>query len=269
MNKCAVIIPIHKLITRPTDRGLLTRSAAVFSERDIIFIAPDRLEKYAATLEEEHGATGTECFANSYFRSVKQYSRLLTSEDFYRSFSQYSHICICQLDVLSIRDELDYWMAQPWDFVGAPIFSGYGKTDSRRFLTTLNGGFSLRNVDSALRVIRSVKFRYSRIADLYSMERDWLLRAVRVIRDGLVFNYNLPSLRPLMPEDLFWTYVAPRNHDWFRVPAPETARFFAFDKHPRWLWELNGKKLPQAIHAWDRFDQDFVEKIYENISPIS
>ena len=260
MNNCAVVIPIHERITRKVDRGLLARSAAVFSKRDICFVAPSRLRPYAENLQKEHCLTSTECFDDSYFKSIKQYSRLLTSKQFYQSFSQYSHICICQLDVLSIRDDLDFWMDQPWDFIGAPMFEGYGKTNSRVFLPTLNGGFSLRKVDSALRVLSEVRFRYSKLADLYSMESDILLKSVRVLRDGLLFNYNLPCLRQMMPEDLFWTYITPRNHKWFRIPCADTARLFAFDKHPKWLYELNGKRLPQAIHAWDRFEPDFSRK---------
>ena len=249
MNNCAVVIPIHERIFRKVDQDLLARSTAVFSNRDIYFVAPLRLRRYAEKLQEEHKAIMTKCFDDSYFKSVKQYSRLLTSKVFYQSLSQYSHICICQLDVLSIRDNLDFWMTQPWDFIGAPMFEGYGKTRSRVFLPTLNGGFSLRKVDSALRVLEEVKFRYSKLADLYTMESNFFLKSVRVLRDGLIFNYDHPRLRPIMPEDLFWTYITPRNHEWFKIPDPDTARLFAFDKHPKWLFELNGERLPQAIHA--------------------
>jgi len=269
MNKCAIIIPVHKEITDKQDHYLLSRSLKVFSKRDIYFIAPSQLKAYVDTLQKDYHSTNVKFFKDSYFKNVKQYSRLLTSDIFYREFLNYSHVCICQLDVLSLRDELDYWMDQPWDYIGAPMFEGYGKTNSRQFVSTLNGGFSLRKVDSSLRVLNTVKIRYCRVKDLYSMENNIYLKCVRIIRDGLIFNYNIPFFRMLLNEDLYWTYIAPRTHSWFKTPGPDIARKFAFDKHPTWLYELNGKQLPLAIHAWNRFEPEFAEKILTNSLPTS
>lgn len=265
MNRCAIVIPIYNEITLQDELFSFHQSLLVFQKRDIFIAIPHHIIDYAEKLQIAHPQLKITTFDSFFFRSVKHYNRLLTSLDFYMRFNQYSHLCICQLDVLSLQDTLDYWMEQNWDYIGAPLFEGYGKHHSYTFKTTLNGGFSLRNVNSSLKVLRSVRFRYSKLRDLFPMEKDIFLKLVRVLRDGLLFNYNIRFFRTMLNEDLFWTYVTPRAHSWFRVPPPDTAQYFAFDKHPDWLFERNGRTIPTAVHAWKRFAPEFTETLMEKL----
>lgn len=265
MNNCAIAIPVYKEITSQDEFFSFSQSLRVFKQRDIFIVTPQHLTVYAKKLQIEHPQLAIITFDNFYFRSVKQYNRLLTSLDFYTRFNDYSHLCICQLDVLSLHDNLDYWMGQNWDYIGAPIFEGYTKTNSYKFKTTLNGGFSLRNVKSSIKVLRSVRFRYSRLRDLFPMEKHLYLKLIRILRDGLLFNYNIPFLRTMLNEDLFWSFVTPRAHSWFMIPSPEIAQHFAFDKHPDWLFQRNGQHIPTAVHAWRRFAPQFAESLLEKI----
>ena len=265
MNSCAIVIPVYKEITSQDELFSLNQSLLVFLKRDIFIAIPDCLTDYAEKLQITYPQLRITTFERSYFRSVKQYNRLLTSLDFYTRFDSYSHLCVCQLDVLSLHDNLDYWMTQRWDYIGAPIFEGYNKHNSYSFKTTLNGGFSLRNVQSAIRALRLIRFRYAKLKDLVSMEKDIFLKLVRVLRDGLLFNYNIPIFRSMLNEDLFWTFVTPRANSWFKIPPPDTAQYFAFDKHPDWLFERNGKKIPTAVHAWKRFAPEFTQTLLQKI----
>ena len=184
MNSCAIVIPVYKEITSQDELFSLHQSLLVFQKRDIFIAIPHHLTDYAEKLQITYPQLMIAAFDNFYFRSVKQYNRLLTSLDFYIRFHNYSHLCICQLDVLSLQDTLDYWMEQNWDYIGAPIFEGYNKHNSYTFKTSLNGGFSLRNVNSCIKVLSSIGFRYSRLRDLFPMEKDIFLKLVRVLRDG-------------------------------------------------------------------------------------
>jgi len=94
------------------------------------------------------------------------------------------------------------------------------------------------------------------------MESSLKLKVVRFIRDGLLFNYKKPRfLNPIINEDLFWSYVVPGMYRWFKVPTPDISKGFAFDVNPRYLFEQNGGTLPMAIHAWWRYDPDFVQDL--------
>ena len=265
MKNCAIIIPVYKELTSQDELFSFRRSLLVFHNRDIFIVIPHHLTDYAKTLKVTHPQLIVTAFESSYFRSVKQYNRLLTSLDFYTRFDDYSHLCICQLDVLSLHDNLDYWMDQNWDYIGAPIFQGYNNASSYEFKTTLNGGFSLRNVSSCIKVLRSIRYRYSSLSNLFQMERNFFLKLVRIFRDGLLFNYNTPFFRTMLNEDLFWTFNTPRTNDWFKIPPPDTAQYFAFDNHPDWLFQRNGKTIPTAVHAWKRFAPGFTETLLEHL----
>lgn len=261
-NRCIIVIPVYKEFSHDEEFSF-HRTLEVFADWTIALAAPVKLKQYLENVCVAHSQITMNFFDKGYFTSVKQYNRLMTSLEFYSCYEAYQYLCICQLDVLALEDQLEEWMKQGWDYIGAPLFEGYGKTDSKVFKETLNGGFSLRKVQSFITVLRAVKFRYAPIELLWSMENDTLYKMIRFIRDGLIFNYNLNGLRTLINEDLYWAYIVPRLHQWFKIPGPEVAQYFAFDAHPRWLYERNGNKLPMAIHAWRRFDPEFVESIMQ------
>lgn len=266
MKNCAIVIPVYKEMISTDELFSFRQSLSVFRNRTIFIAIPFMLSDYAKSLQISYPELKVVAFHDSYFSSVKQYNRLLTSLEFYTSFDSYSHICICQLDVLALHDDLDYWMEQSWDYIGPPIFEGYTKTNSFKFKSTLNGGFSLRSVQSSIKVLEGIRIRYCTFRDLFSMEKDLFLKLVRVIRDGLLFNYNIRFFRTMLNEDLFWTYITPRANTWFRIPSHDVAQYFAFDKHPDWLFERNGQKVPTAIHAWKRFAPDFSESLFKQLS---
>src|SRR5262249_48770446 len=94
-------------------------------------------------------------FPSEFFQSKNGYSRLLLSKDFYRAFQEYEFILIYQLDCLVFSGNLDYWCCRDWDYVGAPWFPDFGQETSKGFWKVGNGGFSLRKVSSAIRVLES------------------------------------------------------------------------------------------------------------------
>ena len=49
----------------------------------------------------------------------------------------------------------------------------------------------------------------------------------------------------------------PRVCSFFTVPTPEEACDFAFEREPRFLYELNGRKLPFGCHGWEKYDPEF------------
>jgi hypothetical protein len=79
----------------------------------------------------------------------------------------------------------------------------------------------------------------------------------RAIRHRLLFAFNTWPLFPRVNEDVFWGMLISRKASFFTVPGAIEAVPFAFDNEPRYLYELNGERLPFACHAWERFDLAF------------
>jgi len=252
----SIVVPIYTDNLSEYEYLSLDRMKHVFQKRHFSIVCPDNLNEFIKKTFSDVSFTIIN-FPNKMFKNNRSYNRLLMSIEFYQQFQQFSHILICQLDVYVFCDQLDCWIEKGYDFIGAPTFEGYHKGNRTEFKISLNGGLSLRSVSSAINILKSLRLRYMSIRLLAVMEKNIKLRLIRIIRDGLVFNYHIPLLNPVINEDLFWTYIVPHQNKEFRIPSSNIARTFSFDVNPRFLFEENNGEKPMGIHAWWRYDVDF------------
>lgn len=257
---CVIVVPIYRDYITKFEEISLQRITTIFSKRDIVFVCPRKLKIFATRLALNHGI-GLRCefFEDKYFKGITGYNRLMISEIFFNRFSEYSWIQICQLDVLVIKDDLNYWMNEGYSNIGAPVFEKYCVDKSMKFKEFgSNGGFCLRKTESCIRVLKSIGLRYAEFSPLWRMEKTWHWRIYRVFRDWLIFNYKFSFLQPRLNEDMFWSLLAPQKFKWFKIAPPEIQAKFAYDNHPRELLKMCGAIPPMAIHAWWRYDFEFV-----------
>ena len=215
-----------------------------------------------------------ERFPAHFFRSVKDYSRLLLSEEFYERFSSYEWLLVCQLDVWVFRDELLDWCRKEYDFIGAPIPATW-EPDWDGTLSDIvgNGGFSLRRISTCLSVLRDGgKPMYSR----HSLKQF----IMRHLRNGHVFRAFVPLLRLMgignsrrrcldilrkqgACEDMVFRALAAEG--WLRVPELAVAARFALDGEFLWRYfDHCGGKPPFGLHAWHRKEgQEFMKRFSE------
>ena len=168
-NKVAVIVPIYKDSFTDLEEYSFYRNLNVLKDRDVYLIGPKRLANYLWALVKKFSNVNFKLFGNEFFGKSYRNSRLMMSREFYESFSDYSHVLICHLDVIVFEDRLDYWMQSKYDNIGAPLF----KNIFDNSLVTkegCNGGFCLRKVDSCRKVLSKINFRYSRLRILWKME---------------------------------------------------------------------------------------------------
>jgi hypothetical protein len=192
---------------------------------------------------------------------------------FYRAFSGYKYILIYHLDSLVFSDDLLTWCQAGWDYIGAPWIPCADTpwvTEAR----VGNGGFTLMNVDSVLRVLAIRRRR---------RPGRWL--ADVVIRNGALtwplrrtlewVNGRLPlplisravdywqiandAARHGHNNDAFWSREATQYLPSFKVAPVEDGLRFAFEAAPRLCFELNRQQLPFGCHAWPKFDRSFWE----------
>jgi hypothetical protein len=170
---------------------------------------------------------------------------------------------------LVLSDRLEEWLSRDFDYIGAPWFKPQKKPENGLWRVG-NGGFSLRNVEAHLRVLRRKvikgsayrlkgKIRLktqnaSRELGQYERKQLWY-RMLHPTREKI--NVEEEAKRFPHYEDLFWSFEAPKFDEEFKVPTPKEALSFAFEVAPRWCFEKNGRRLPFGCHAWAKYDREF------------
>lgn len=206
-------------------------------------------------------------FDRRYFGSVQAHNHLLMSREFYRRFASYEFILIYHLDALVFSDELPEWCATGYDYIGAPWLVDPNDA-SAGFSGVGNGGFSLRRVSSALRVLSSRRYRVepTEYWARNHAHRSLLGRATKlphwlahhlVSVNGVARDVAIYKDRD--NEDKFWSKRGPHYDPRFRVAPAEIAMRFAFEMQPAACFELNGRRLPFGCHGWNRYDRSFWE----------
>lgn len=258
-QEVAIVVPCYKTQLSPSERISYRRIWEIYGHLPLIMMAPPDLD--VSGFMAEHPTLKVERFA---FRTVRDYSQLLLQADFYQRFSSYRYILIYQLDCYILRDELQSWCDQGYDYIGAPLFHDFEPPQPEGKLWRVgNGGFSLRNVQAALDVLASRR-RYQTPRQHWSQSRPgpgigqktkWLvdgaLKTTRFhndVRWAVLCNFH---------EDVFWSVDAPHFLPGFKLPDLATGLRFAFDYAPAYCYEQAGKRLPFACHAWQRYDLPF------------
>jgi hypothetical protein len=212
---------------------------------------------------------GIKRFNNKYFGSVEAHKKLVFSPLFYESFRDYDYILIYHLDALVFSDQLTQWCDTGLDYVGAPWvkhestpYAGNPEYEGK----VGNGGFSLRKIESFLKVIYSAKFQIE--PDQY-----WENNYGSKPRREQFANFHKKYLKRLryfnnarremsayaQAEEHFWANRASHYYPDFKIADVETALQFSFECVPGYCFELNHRTLPFGCHAWNRYDRNFWE----------
>lgn len=234
MSKIVVLVPLYKAELDALESYSLGHSLAALSGRDIVFIGPRGLDR--SRYSERYPDIPFEDFDDASFASIKGYNRLLMSEAFYRRFAGYEFMLILQTDAIVLRDELDHWCGQPFDYVGAPWPDGVElmvgidqfKGDHGRRLRAMvgNGGFSLRRVGKCISLLQEFP-------------------------EALEYFVSSGS-----SEDLFFSFMGLLSSD-FVMPNEITASLFSLELKPSFYYAVNGNRLPMGGHAWWKYEPAF------------
>jgi hypothetical protein len=188
------------------------------------------------------------------------YSKLLLSEEFYSKFKNYEFILLYQLDCLVFSNNLEKWINLGYDFIGAPFLNNR-MNPKKGFSRVGNGGLSIRNVNSFLKVLQSKQvpgwstFITTKLTDRSKLDFLKKYRVFREVQNGVNWYTKNYSLN----EDLFWSDRAKLFYPQFKIAPVNIALQFAFEAHPRYCYEKNDYQLPFGAHAWERWDRKFWE----------
>lgn len=269
MHQVAVVTPIYKSEISEDEQLSLSSYQNHLANYDHFAVIPEGLHGKSIKNFKSYKIVR---FPEFYFKNIEGYNKLLLSKRFYSSFSKYKFILIAQLDAIVFKNDLALWCCKEFDYIGAPWSDRYRTDCGANFEMVGNGGFSLRNVQSALRVL-SKKVSQHNDCTIGYPPRWWYWKRVRRIM--LFFG----SIRKFLPnitvekflnvhfsanEDIFWGVYAKRIDPSFKVSGVDDALRFAFESNPRESFEKIGKKLPFGCHAWAKYDRKFWDEVLLN-----
>ena len=254
----AVLIPYYRNELSPDETISLNHLRHFLGAYDRYLISPKSLRN---TLPDFKVKT----FNDDYFLSVLAYNKLMLAPHFYESFLEYKYVLIYQLDALVFSDELRDWCDTDLDYVGAPWLRNVAVPEEG-FSNVGNGGFSLRKVESILKVLSTKKVvtdaeayweefcrNHSRVSQVLNVHKKYLKRL------AMFSDVKWYSKHPHDMEDIFWANIAPKVCPEFRIATVQEALRFSFESAPQYCFEENNRQLPFGCHAWSRNDREFWE----------
>jgi hypothetical protein len=265
MTKVAIVTPIYRAHLEEDEWFTFNSISKHLPDFDHYIIAPVLLKKVTKRIPKKLNWI---YFKNEFFLSAESYNQLLISKCFFEAFAHYNYILIAQTDSLVLSDDLMRWVGYGYDYIGAPWGDNYQTHAGVDFVSVGNGGFSLRNVDSALRVLNT---KISVINDYRHVKKPrwWYWPRIRKMMFLLSrYCHLIPKITVEQhlkrhyrhAEDIFWGKYAKHFDPSFSVAPVAEALEFAFEADPSGSLQKTGGKLPFGCHAWARYDRSFWEK---------
>jgi hypothetical protein len=275
-----IIVPIYKEFEKLNDGELLSlnRLYKILGKHQVILFGPTQFNwnKYLDNAKDNLVIPLIKEFDKKFFQDINGYNKLLLSLSFYKAFKRYDYFLLYQLDAFVFRDEFDFWCKQSYDYIGAPWNCTHFFSD-KAIIGVGNGGFSLRNVKSCIRLLKDLR-RIEILEEYNNFNWKGLLPRLPVILKTIISTHtaSLFEKNYSFQEDIFWCISAPDRLNDFRSKsvivqflekaflkknfkiAPESiATRFAFETRPAQLYRSNGYKLPFGCHAWEKYDLEF------------
>ena len=226
-DKCAVIIPVYKSYYSETELICIGSALNRLCKWDIFFATHEGNISQPFCIDGK--SSRYSLFSEEKFSSINAYSDWLLTSDLYFRFRLYKKILICQTDAYVTKDEIAYWVAKDYDYIGAPwhgiisINPNYKSTPSFNAdnfkLFVGNGGFSMRDTVGSIGVLER--------------NRD-LVSEFRGNEDGLFSFFGI---------------VDPT----FKLAPYHDACCFALELRAKETIEKTGK-LPMGFHALEKHD---------------
>jgi hypothetical protein len=265
-NTVAIVVPLHKAFSKlsENEKLALESSCRQLDQYHHILVGPKQLKwkEYQNFYADKGINIQIVKFKAIFFLNIGGYNRLLRSLLFYKNFVKYEYILIFQTDAYVFKNELEFWCSKGYDYIGGPWLNSANGCDSEsRIIGAGNGGFSLRRIEPAIKLLK-------RIRALNLIRKIWRVSYLnRIVQfpiflrlfliDFKVVNFDQMdklSVHAVANEDQFWCQIVANTFSDYNVSNIEDAIKFSFDVNPSLLFKLNNKQLPFGCHGWLRTD---------------
>lgn len=256
-NCCIILVPVYKPTPSADEAASLRQLEHVLGRWEIRFVCPCSLDMsaYDALTNNQFSK---ERFADYFFEGIAGYNTLMRDNTFYRRFGTYEYMLIYQLDAWVFRDELEYWCAQGYDYIGAPWFEHYRSHEEGNNLWRVgNGGFSLRRIEKFIQCTLPDVPVYTLWGIVSHANRHILRNIIRYIKYPNNMGWFIKHQADTWEDGFFCCDLAETHHA-LNCPTTEVAAHFSFECSPEYLFSLTGGKLPFGCHAWRKMQfEDF------------
>lgn len=250
-NRVIITIPIHKSSLSHYETISFRQCFSIFFRRKIYLIAPVDLDiaEYVKLIPDINVIRVN----SKWLSSIEMYNKFKLSNYFYSLFESYEYILTYELDSFVFRDELDYWVEQDFDYIGAPWFEGFSEDDTYIFNGVGNSGFSLRNVKKMQEILSDYKTPF--------YEPNKLKKYIKNVYGFINFlidkeNYFLQNSKGFNEDSIIYSLRQKKN---IKIPNESIALKFSFEVHPSYLYKLNNFQLPMGCHGWEKYEKTFWE----------
>ena len=257
MEKVCVVIPIHSSNPSPYELISFKQCFNILNKYPIKIVAPKDLNLEAY---EKINQGFEVIYIDPIWQSnLLSYNKLKISRFFYRLFKNYEFLLTYELDAFVFQDDLDYWCAKGYDYVGAPWFEGWANAkDNAKFIGVGNSGFSLRKVSVIANLLKSIYFKST--VDFNNGKANLFKAYLKMpyywFRNQMGENFTIQT-KCILFEDRFFSELAPAYSKTFKIAPVEEALKFSFEVKPELLYNLNQNKLPMGCHAWWKYNLNF------------
>jgi hypothetical protein len=228
MYKVAIVMPIHFYNLNEDHFQAVKHIRYWLPEYDRFIVCPRSIRNKFTLDDFQYISANEDCFG-----TIPRHNKFLVSRKFYEPFTSYDYILLHHFDSLVLKDELQFWCEKEYDYIGAPWFQDFGTQPKENgFVSVGNGGFSLRKIKTAIKVIEE--------AEKNNYETDGETK----------HNNN---------EDIFWSFKSLHFVPEFKIPSPQEALGFSLEWGPRFGYEKNDYKIPFGCHKWIEIDREFYE----------
>ena len=259
----AVVVPLSMRDKLTSDENLSLRHLVHFlGKYDKYLIAPQGLCVDIQGFNIKY-------FNKRFFGSGMAHTKLMLSHEFYESFLDYKYILNYHMDALVFSDQMLEWCNADFDYIAPPWIPHEDapyKKDGYFAGKVGNGGFSLRKIESFLKVLTSRKYSIepksygAHLPVAKSRFERLTLQGKRLLKHVKKINNLQWELRNYQhPEDYFWANRAQHYYPEFNIAPVDVALRFAFECVPGYCFELTNQTLPFGCHAWQRYDREFWE----------
>jgi len=262
-QQAIILIIAHKESLSSSEKLSLKQCYKILAKHHIKLICPSGLniEQYRNIISNIE----VEFIDPKWHSSYAMFNLLKMNSLLYNKFEDYQYILFYELDAWVFKDELVSWCCKGFDYIGAPWFEGFHLPQTNKLIGVGNGGFSIRNIKSSLRVL-------NRIHQLRRIRKFWFKSRVQSIWrfykmvSFFKFLFKIQSITDLntllflndsMQEDFYWTQLIAKTFSDYKVASIEEAVKFSFEVKPSLVFKMNNYQLPFGCHAWEKYEPDF------------
>lgn len=275
-QRVAIVIPIIAPGVKGDELQSLRQCLNTLGKRDIYYLCSNELDTtlYERLNNEAGVPFRKRTFGGEWFNGVNAYNRLCFSSMLYEAFAEYEYMLIYQLDAYVFEDRLDEWCQRGYDYVGGPWLCHWSReVENLDHWEVGNGGFSLRKIDTFLRVLTSPRLLRKPLKGTGRLAKE---NRKRLNINPLLIVWM--TFRALTGYHNTLNYLISRNcqedkafaqckyNRLMRIPTAKEALGFSFDMRPATCYKMNGNHLPMGCHMWFKYDNEtfWYPRIYPN-----